>query len=371
VTAFSLYDKTSALGGVYVMLIVNRMQLIYFFLVLPRYLLHPYMIWGIVAMGILSQVNLMMLSKWFSSDYSAKGYQGFVELFGERAVRFFVFTGLFLILLKITVSTLIYVKTVQQFVFPSMNINWLILFTLLISCYVAAQGMENTIRFSIISFSGSFWIILLFCSFFFLPIASLHDLYPLIPTDWSMHLWKALLFVLSSLSGPEYLICLAPWLRPQQKMLKYLTLGNAITVLEYLIELVASLLFFGSQYLSKTNFPVVNMMRYLQSPVFERIDIILLSAHMFHFVFIISILLLCFYGATRIVVGRLHKQTTRIGFISSCITIFVCIIMVNKWFWTEGGEQNDWLVFEIWSRAVTYLLVPAFLLVAIKRRGRV
>lgn len=328
-TAFSLYDKTSTSSSVYVMFMVNRLQMLYFILIMPSHLVHPYMIWGIIAIGILSQINLTMLSKWVASDYSAKGYQGFVQLFGERMVRFFAFIGLFVILIKITVIALGYVEVVYQFIFPLMNTNWMILFILLISWYVAAQGMEKAIRFVVIAFLSTVWIILVYFPFFFPPIASLYDLYPLIPVDWSMHSWKGLLFIWSSLSGPEYLICLVPWLNSKQKMLKYLTIANAMSVLEYLLLFVASLLFFGSNYLSKSKFPVIDMIRYLQSPVFDRIDIILISVHMFHFVFAISIFLLYFYGAVRIIVGRLHEQTTRIGFMTSCITIFICMIIVK------------------------------------------
>lgn len=370
-TTFSLFDKTSTFGGVYVMFLVNRLQMLYFILLMPAYLIHPYMIWGIVAIGILSQVNLMMLSKWLSSDYAAKGYQGFVELFGERAVRFFAFAGLFLILIKITVITLGYVEIVHKFMFPSMNKKWLIVSILFVGCYVASKGMEKTIHFVVIAFLSGFWIILVFIPFFFPPVASIHDLYPLIPTDWSMHSWRALLFIWSSLSGPEYLICLAPWLESKQKMLKYVTFGNAISVFEYVFLFIASLLFFGSNYLSRTNMPVVHMSRYLQSPVFERVDMILISLHMFHFVLVISILLLYFYGAVRIIVGRLHEQTTRIGFLSSCITILVCMFIVNTWFWKAATEQNTWLNLQIWAGAFTYLLVPSFLLLAAKRKGRV
>jgi hypothetical protein len=370
VAPFSLYDKTSALGGVYVLFMVNRMQMLYI-LFLPKFLVHPYMIWGIVAVGILSQVNLMMLSKWFSSDFSAKGYQGFVELFGERAVRFFAFAAMFLILIKITVHTLIYVEMLHHYIFPSMNTNWLILFVLLISWYVAVQGMENTIRFGVIAFFGTAWFMLLNFLYYFPPHASIYDLYPLIPADWSMQSWKGLLFVWSSLSGPEYLICLVPWLNPQQKMLKYFTIANALTILEYLLVFLSTLFFFGSNYLSKNKFPVVDMVRYLQSPVFERIDIIVHSLSMFQYVFVISVFILCFYGAARIILGKLREQTTRIGFMTSCITFLVCIIIAYEWFWKAGEKQNLLLNLQIWLGAITYLTVPAFLLVAFKRKGRV
>lgn len=149
------------------MLIVNRLQLLYFALMLPMYLIHSYMIWGIIVMGILSQINLTLLSKWFSSDTSPKDYHGFVQLFGERTVRMFALVGWVLILVKITVITLSYVEVIHYFVFPSMNIYWLILFAFSISCYLAVTGMEKVIRFVVITFLASFWIILFFLFLFF------------------------------------------------------------------------------------------------------------------------------------------------------------------------------------------------------------
>jgi hypothetical protein len=370
VKSLSLYDRTSPLGGMYILFTVNRLQMLYFILIMPLYLVHPYMIWAIVVMGIFSQLNLMLLSKWFSSDISAKGYQGFVQLLGERMVRFFALIGLIFFIFKITVITLGYVEIVHQFIFPTMDRNWLVLSIVLISCYVAAQGMEKTIQFIVTVFLCSVWIIIVYIPFFLPPIASIHDLYPLIPTDWSSQNWRGLLFIWSSLSGSEYLICLVPWLKPKQQLTKYLTIANTISVVEYLFLFVASLLFYGSHYLSKNNYPVVNMIRYLQSPVFERIDIILISVHMFHYVFVISIFLLYFYGAIRVILGRLHKQTTRIGYVCSCITFLGYIIVVNEWFWKAGAQQNTWHELQIWLGAITFLLVPVLLFAIMKVKGR-
>ena len=72
---------------------------------MPTYLLQPFMIWGIVAMAIFSQLNIRLLCKWLESNYAKKGYQGFVELIGVRMVRLLTFIGLILILIKITVIT--------------------------------------------------------------------------------------------------------------------------------------------------------------------------------------------------------------------------------------------------------------------------
>lgn len=165
--SLSLYNRTSTLGGIYFLLLVNRMQMHYFILIMPVYLVHPYMVWGIVAMGLLSHLNLMMMSKWFTSSYAAKGYQGFLQLFGKRTVQVFAILGFLLILLKISIITLGYVEMLHNFIFPSMDKRWLILIILLISLYVASHGMENTLRFVVIAFLCGAWISVMFIPFSF------------------------------------------------------------------------------------------------------------------------------------------------------------------------------------------------------------
>ncbi|WP_017726479.1 GerAB/ArcD/ProY family transporter [Halalkalibacterium ligniniphilum] len=365
----SLYMKTSTLGGEYALFFVNRMQMLYLVLLMPIYLIDPYMIWIILAVGVASHFNLVIFSKWFSSDHSRNGYQGFVQLFGKRPIRFFTVIGLLVIVLKVTVFVIGYVEIVQQFMFPSINTNWLIIVLFLCSCYLAAKGMENTLRFAVIVFLSLVWVIFLFFFFYFPPIASLRDLYPLFPSEWSLHSWKGVLFVWSSLSGPEYLIFLAPWFAPQQTFKKHLLYANALSVLEYIILFIASLFFFGAHYLEKTNFPIVNMLRYIQSPVFERIDLILLTFYIFHYAFVLAIFLLLFYGAIRIIGNKVHKQPTPIGFVICSLFILACMILVNEGIWQDEAKQNLWLNTQLWVGALTYLCIPTILFVAGKRKG--
>lgn len=129
---------------------------------MPRFLIHPYMIWVIIAVGILSQLNILLLSKWFSTRISSEGYNGFVRLFGRKLVRLLSFIGLFFILLKIFVIMLGFSEMVQIFIFPATDSNWLIFFILLSCLYVAWKGVEKTIRFVVISFLFTFWMILFF-----------------------------------------------------------------------------------------------------------------------------------------------------------------------------------------------------------------
>ncbi|RTE11039.1 GerAB/ArcD/ProY family transporter [Paenibacillus whitsoniae] len=364
----SLYNRTSTLGGTYFLLLVNRTQMHYFVLIMPVYLVHSYMVWGIVVMGLLSQINLMMLSKWFTSSYAAKGYQGFVQLFGKRTVQVIAIFGFLIILLKISIITLGYVEMLHSFMYPSMNKKWLILAILLISLFVTSHGMEKTLRFVVIAFLCGAWIAILFIPFFFTQSANYRDLYPLIPTEWSEKSWLGLLFIWSALSGPVYLAFMVPWLSSNKKVLKYLVIGNMLTIMEYSLLFIASVLFYGSNYLSKINFPVVHMGGYIQTSGLERIDYILISFHMFNYVFDISILLLCLYGAGRVFMRKMNERTTRIGLLSSWLVILISIISMDQWLWETVPGQKMLLNTQIWLGAFIYLLVPTILFTAVKRK---
>jgi hypothetical protein len=369
--ALALFEKTSTYGGITIMFIVNRLQTLYFMLIMPAFLVQPYMIWGIITVGLLSHLNLVLLFKWLGSKRSAKGFKGFVELFGSKWIRLFAFIVLIPICLKIIIFTIGYVEMIQKFIFPSMDLKVLLGLVVTLSAYVASQGMEKTIRFVTVVFFSVAWIVLFFIPVLYLPTASPHDLFPLIPTDGSDSVWKKLLFLWSSLSGPEYLICMAPWLDLQRKQRAFASIGNALSVLEYLILFIVSLLFFGAAYLKDVRFPVIQIGRYLQSPIFERIDVILISVHMFNLIYAIAIFLLCFYGAFRIAIGRHQKKkpSTRFGFLICYLTIFTVMLIVVKLIWTDVFRQNILISIQIWLGAFTYLIIPSLLLIANKRKG--
>jgi hypothetical protein len=368
-TTKALFDKTSTFGSGNVISIVNRMQMLYFILIFPKHLIQPSMILGIVIIGLVSQINMIIFSKWLTSKIAANGYEGFIQLFGVKVFRIFVCFGLFLVLVKITVFALGYVEVVHHLIFPSMNTGLLVSTIMVVCFYLSSQGMEKTIRFGIIAFLCTIWIIIFYIPFFFPPIASLHHLYPLIPTSASAISWKGLFMVGASLSGPEYLICVLPWMGRKEKMKKSLMIANALSVFEYLLLFIVTLLFFGPNYVREIDFPVLNMTRYLQSPFFERIDIILISLHMFHLVFMLSFLLLCFYGGIRIVMNRLKKPTTRIGLIGTFLIVSVFLGVINAWFWHEENDLNFWPNLQVWLGTITYLAVPTFLLAATKLKG--
>lgn len=364
-----LFKKNVTYNGLYAMLLVNRLQMLYFFLIMPNILINPYMIWVLIAVGILSQLNLLLLSKWLLTRLSSNGYNGFVQLFGKKLVRFLSFIGLFFILLKLSVITLGFSEVVQTFILPTTDTNFLVFFILLFCFYVAGKGIEHTIRFVLISFFCTFWIITFFVFFFFPPIAHLSDLYPLIPMEWKLENWKAFFFILSSYSGPEFLVFLGPWLKTNNKTFRYLSYGNALTVVEYVLLFTASLFYFGSNYLSKSQYPIINMGRYIQNPVFERIDIVMLSFLLFNLVFAVSLFLLLFYGASKIAFGKTGKPSSGKGLLFSVFLIFIGMVLVNELFWKSWERQNFLLNLQIIAGSISYFLIPLVIVLVMKKEG--
>src|SRR5690606_36793027 len=135
---------------------------------------------------------------------------------------------------------------------------------LLISLFVASHGMENTLRFVIIAFLCGAWRLTVFIPVYFPPIANYRDLDPLIPTDWSGQSWQGLLLIWSAYSGSVYLAFMVPWLSSNIKITIYLVIGNMLTIIEYIVLFIATILFYGSSFLSKINFPVVYIASYIE-----------------------------------------------------------------------------------------------------------
>ncbi|MFB8374585.1 GerAB/ArcD/ProY family transporter [Paenibacillus taichungensis] len=228
---------------------------------------------------------------------------------GPKTVCLLAAVGLIPLFFKTSVIALGYSGIVHEYIFRVMNKSVPLIAILLMSCYLASHGMEKTLRFIVIAFLGSIWLILCYLPFYFPPVADYKQLYPLIPISPPLDSWKGIVICWSALSGPEYLIFLVPWLKPDRNTLKHLTIANLFTILEDLLLFVATVLYYGQEYLKTAGYPVLNMISYLQSPIFERIEILLISFLMFSVVFVVSLFLLMFYGALQITLGKTLKKT--------------------------------------------------------------
>ncbi|NGP46124.1 GerAB/ArcD/ProY family transporter [Bacillaceae bacterium SIJ1] len=366
---FTLFDRSATFGGGYVFAVVNRLQMLYFVLILPEQLMRSHMLILIILIGLVSQLNLWILAKGLSTK-ELRTFEDLERMFGKPLLAVLITLGLGALLLKMCVFTLGYAELIQQFIFTSLSEQWIIAIVIAVSIYIAIRGMEKTIRFGIIAFLFSSWMIIAFIFLFVTSFDSLYHLSDVIPHQWQDVRLINVLLIMSSLSGPEFLICLFPWVGKGGNLLKWLSLGNALSVLEYVFLFAATLVFFGEGYLKEVSFPFVNMIQYMQTSFIERIEVIFLSFHAFHFIFANALFGLSFYGGIRFLLGRLQKANSRLGLLATFSLIGIAMLVASEWLW-EGFHLNTFTIIQVYVGAFTYVVVPTLFYTVIRlRRGQ-
>jgi len=367
-------EERGAAGGLWPAslgwLFVNRLQVVLYILVLPHVLLYPYMIWAIVIVGFLSHFNLRLLAGWLRTEEARLGYEGFVRLLGERATRALAVPGAAALLLDSAIVTLDYLEVAHHVLFPSVSRLTLLPLLWLASFYLAGQGMLLAGRFVVMAFIGSVWIAALFIQFLFPPAAEYRLLLPVFPKEPRGDLALILPALWAALSGPQYLAFAGRRFAPAGRMFRWLALGNALTVLEYIVFFLAVTLSFGTEYMRKIDYPVVQLIRYIQLPFFERLETVVIPAHMILYVFLDAFFILFLRDALRVAAGAARKPE-RPGWLTAAAFLWVAVVyVIGRFFWTNETQHRLWIHVHVWLAGALYALVPSFLALAAARRRR-
>ena len=343
---------------------VNRFQIVYYILFLPQVLVYPHMVWLIVIVAILSHFNLWMLSRWLGTEEARLGHAGFVRLFGTAAVRLLALLGIGVILLQSTVITLGYVRVVHQVLFSSMNELTLVFFLGVASFYLASLGIIPTGRFAILAFVGSVWTVFLYFQFLFPPDAEYMHLLPLFP-DGMPEAWPAkFLTVWAAFAGPEYLAFAGKYFSRAGGLFRPLALGNAVTASEYILFLIITTMFFGSEFLRMIDLPVVEIIRYIELPFFERLEMIIIPVHMLPFVFVNALFIHYLHDAARAVMNIAHKPKSTFGLFLAALLLVIFMYVFGKHFWVTETDEKWWSNVYLWVSSTTYAVIPSFLALA-------
>ena len=367
-------EKHGAEGGLWPAslgwLFVNRLQAALYILCLPHVLLYPYMVWAILIVGAASHFHLRLLAKWLQTEEARLGHEGFVRLLGEKATRVLAVPGAIVILLESSIVTLDYLEITHHVLFPSVSKLTLLPLMWLASCFLAGYGMPAAGRFVVMAFLGSIWIVGLFLQFFFPPVANYRYLLPLFPQELHPGTPYNLLMLWAALSGPQYLAFVGHRFAPGSGMYRWLALGNALSVAEYILFFLAVTLSFGSEYMRKLDYPVVQLVRYIQLPFFERLETIVLPVHMVLYIFLNGFFILFVRDALRVAAGAVRKPQ-RWHWLAAAAVLWVAFVYVmGRFFWATETQHLFWIHVHMWLAGAMYALVPSFLVLAAAWRKR-
>ncbi|PTX64703.1 spore germination protein [Melghirimyces profundicolus] len=348
----TLFNHEQPLQPWFWAVLVNRLQIGYFLLILPKILVYPYMLWVILMVGLVSSLNLHLIGKCLAI------HDGFMK---GVWLRVWMVPAIGILLLKMTLIVRGYAGVVHQFLFPSIGISAFIVLMLVAALYLAKHGMTTVLHFCVIAFLASVWATILYGFLAMPPEAHYSYLYPLIPFQWPSNGFESLLSVWSAFAGPEYLIVLGPW-SGGKRLTKYLLAGHVFSILEYTYLFFVSLVFLGSPYLKTVEFPVFNLLRYVQLPFFERLEMIVIPAYMTPLILIISLLLLYLYGALRILLNRNRKPAHTRGLFMVSLAVAGYLLMVDRWLWTTEIHRRMWEQAQMYVVGATFALAPALFL---------
>jgi hypothetical protein len=350
--------------------LVNRMQVGYFMLILPNVLVQPYMVWIILLAGLLALINIWVIGKCLAISYAQNGTEGVRPFMGSIWMRVLMVPCIGIILLKVTIVVKGYVGIVHQILFPSVNTGTFIVLMLTAGFYLAKHGMWTVLRFCVIAFLMSAWILVLYSYFLVPPEANYFHLYPLIPLHWPANGFESLLFVWSAFAGPEYFIVLGPW-SGGKRLTKYLIAGHVVSLLEYMYLFFVSLLFFGSSYLQTIDFPLIQLIRYIQLPFFERVEMIVVSVYLAPNVLVIALLMLYVYGAIRILLNRIRKPPQVGGLFMTFFAAGCYLMIVDRWLWSSEIQRRMWEQLQMVVGGASFALTPVlFLVLCAMQSGR-
>jgi hypothetical protein len=337
---------------------INRLQTQFYILYLPKVLPDPAMIGVILLASICSHINIILISNYFKTGEISADNLVPVRSFRRLAVKLTALAGLGVILVKSIVLTMGYVGIIHHILFPSVNQMLFAAILLSASLYLARLGMEKTIQFAMIAFIGTIWVIIFYVPFAFPPNANYGYLQPLLPGEIPLHLWQIFFTVWASFAGPEYLLALPKRAVDPKQLKKALMIANAITAIEYIFFFCICLMFYGPEFLSRQDIPIIDLIRYIELPFVERLEMVLMTVYALSVVFVIAVLLLYAAGSLRLFIGTSRPQFDRLWLWLAFAILFLLTLVADRWIWADEPKAKQWIAWHSWIDSLTFAALP-------------
>jgi hypothetical protein len=125
--------------------------------------------------------------------------------------------------------------------------------------------------------------------------------------------------------------------------------------------------------LQRQDLPIVDLIRYVQLPFAERLEMILIPAYAISVVYVVAILLLYAAGAIQCLArSRLSAGRAPI-WLAFCVMLLLTW-MAGRWIWPDEWKAKEWITWLSWLDASSYTVLPSgfFLLgwITIRRTWR-
>ncbi|MDQ1001888.1 spore germination protein (amino acid permease) [Neobacillus niacini] len=315
--------------------------------------------------GMITSVVLTFMIQMLKQYDSADLYGIHVDIFGKWAgyslniIYMIYMTSTFFVIL------MNYVEIVQVWIFPTLPTWQISLVLILLIIYAVYGGIRVVVGVAFLSVIGTFWLVIVM----FIPLqyGDFNHLFPIMNTNVKQLLRGAQSTTLSML-GYELILFVYPFVKEKHKAMFFVQIGNLITTIVFTLATLVCIVFFASNSLEKTIWPVLSMFKIVRLPNLERFEFIAVSfwmliilPNMCFYVWAASkgfsrilrkkqkwgiwIIGIAAYGATFFIKSRYQMNTVtdliaKAGFyFAFCYPVLLAIIVfIKKWF--KGRESK-------------------------------
>ncbi|WP_026478153.1 GerAB/ArcD/ProY family transporter [Alkaliphilus transvaalensis] len=370
----SYFSSKHKIDSVMLALLINRVQVIHLIIFSTERLQYPHMVWLIILGGVISQLNIYILSRWLSSHMGKKGIVGIFDMFGDVFSKIFLFVWLCFMFIKFITISSAYIYLLHKYLMTQHPKTTLMLIFTMIIVYLASKGFSNTLKFTIITFVFSIGVLFLFISLIISSFVSVQDVFPLFGNIFNSNFLISIVLIWGIFSGPEYLIFIGPYIRSDVNIPKSMFIGNLLTVTEYVIFYLGTFIFYGADFLPYVQHSYISAMGYLQFRSIQRLDMIILPVLIVSFALFLAIILLSSFKAVLYIISSKNKpiENTPLFIIISLIFASACISFVLKVATTEI-QALFWNQILLYVSIFTYTIIPTMMLIAFlgkSRRGK-
>lgn len=244
---------------------------------LPRvvYLVAKHDAWiSVFLAGMITSVVLVFMIQMLKQYDSADLYGIHVDIFGKWAGNSLNIIYMIYMTSTFFVIFMNYVEIVQVWIFPTLPTWQLSLVLILLAIYAVFGGIRVVVGVAFLSVVGTIWLAIVL----FVPIqyGDFTHLFPIMNVDKKQLLMGAQSTTLSML-GFEIILFVYPFVKEKQKAMFFVQIGNLITTITFTTATLISIVFFSSNSLEKTIWPVLSMFKIVRLPNLERFEFIAVS----------------------------------------------------------------------------------------------
>lgn len=213
--------------------------------------------------GMITSIVLVFMIQMLKQYDSADLYGIHIDIFGKWAGNSLSFIYMIYMASTFFIILMNYVEIVQVWIFPTLPTWQLSLVLILLVIYAVYGGIRVVVGVAFLSVVGTIWLaVVLFVP---LQFGDFTHVFPILNAN-AKQLFKGAQSTTLSMLGFELILFVYPFVKEKQKAMFFVQLGNLLTTITFTLATLISIVFFASNSLEKTIWPLDQISIRQQSP---------------------------------------------------------------------------------------------------------